>query len=57
MIQLTSELLAIRTRSIVNHDRIDLEKDKNYSQKNNDKQTKEDTVLSIVNYLKRLIVK
>lgn len=57
MIKLTSDLLAIRTRSIINHDRIELKEFKNYNHKNDEKILKKDNVVSIVKYLKRLIVK
>jgi hypothetical protein len=57
MIKLTSQHLAIRTRSVVKHDRLELKEVKPYKQKNYDKLSKMDNVVSVVNYLKRLIVK
>lgn len=56
MIKLTSDLLAVRTKSIVKHDRIELKEIKEDNQKNN-LVIKKDNVISIVNYLKRMIVK
>lgn len=55
--KLTSEHLAIRTRSIIKYDRLELKEVKTYKQRNNDKLSKNDNVISVVNYLKRLIVK
>jgi hypothetical protein len=55
--KLTSKHLAIRTRSVVDHDRIELKEVKSYKQRNDDKLSKSDNVISVVNYLKRLIVK
>jgi hypothetical protein len=55
--KLTSEHLAIRTRSIIKYDRLELKEVKPYKQKNYDKLSKMDNVVSVVNYLKRLIVK
>jgi hypothetical protein len=57
MIKLTSDHLAIRTRSIIKHDRLELKEVKPYKQRNDDKLSKSDNVISVVNYLKRLIVK
>jgi hypothetical protein len=57
IMKLTSKHLAIRTRSVVDHDRIELKEVKSYKQRNNDKLSKSDNVVSVVNYLKRLIVK
>lgn len=57
MIKLTSDLLAVRTRSIINHDRTELKEFKSYNHKNDEKILKKDNVVSIVKYLKRLIVK
>jgi hypothetical protein len=55
--KLTSEHLAIRTRSIIKFDRLELKEVKPYNQRNDDKLSKSDNVVSVVNYLKRLIVK
>ena len=56
MIKLTSDHLAIRTRSIIKHDRIELKEVKQHKKRNDDKLSKIDNVISVANYLKRLII-
>lgn len=56
MIKLTSQHLAIRTRSIIKHDRIELKKIKKCEKQFYTNFVKNNNVISIAKYLKRLII-
>lgn len=56
MIKLTSQHLAIRTRSVVKHDRLELKEVKTCEKQSSDNLVKNNNVISIAKYLKRLII-